>query len=152
MTGLNNAWLDTKRAGELLGVGVHQVVCLCQSRRLSGVVKRKGKWLIPVGAISEYKDSRKGKVPIEVGILRRTRSHLLCFLSKLGEDVQTYGTALLELHTQAVLDDYSKEQIRHLEDSITGNSKYIERVWKDLCQIDNELRVTGYGAMSEEGK
>lgn len=143
--------LNAKDAARALGVREHQIYKLCEASLLRGATKAKGKWEIPSPAIREYENERRGKVPVELKTLKKVRLYILQHLSKVGEDSNHIGTAMLEIFEQPIIDDYSKEEIKKLEVSLRGCSRYTEEILAVLRRIDNDIKLAGYGEILEQG-
>lgn len=132
----DNCYVNTKKAAEILGYTERYVTELSVLGKLLGAVKMGGRWKIPLISIDRFHKQQKELVSREAKAARLLKPYVLLYLSTVGQKIQETGNEILELETQPIVDDHSKNRIAELQNMLEGLKQYYVRILVSLSEAE----------------
>jgi len=130
---LDNYYVNTRKAAQLLGYGEYHTRVLSVSGKLPGAIKKSGQWKIPLSGVEEFQKQQKELVSREAQVEKILRPYLLAHLGKACEDfADTQGSVVRGIKFPDRSEPEIKEQVKKVRDQQLA---YIEKILADLRSV-----------------
>lgn len=129
---VDNCFIGLEELAKRLGVTKKIAKSLCEEGQLLGAEKRGSRWKIPVNSVALYERRRITMSLVPKKKLKETKTHLLSYLNVVGKESTAVGDELIQLKTEAIRDDYTRNRIAQLTEQLERKQRQSAQIWETI--------------------